>query len=55
MYNTGEKMTTKLAVSITEKGNTYCSKLLRTMKEKELLNWIGSSKFDSTQYYVLNF
>ncbi len=42
MYNTGEKMTTKLAVSLTEKGNTYCSKLLKSMKEKKLLNWRGS-------------
>ncbi len=55
MYNTGEKMTTKLAVNVTGRGNTYCSKLLKNMREKELLNWIGSSKYDSNQYYTLNF
>ncbi len=55
MYNTGEKMTTKLATIQLEKGTTYCNKLLKNLTKKELLIWNGSSKTDNTQYYTLNF
>lgn len=55
MYNSGEKITTKLATEITGKGSTFCRKLLKNLEEKKLLEWHGTSINDRTQYYILNF
>lgn len=55
MYNSGEKITTKLATELTGKGSTFCRKLLKNLEEKKLLEWHGTSINDRTQYYILNF
>ena len=55
MYNSGENMTTKKATELTDKGTTFCRKLLKELEKKELLKWYGTSLNDRTQYYTLNF
>lgn len=55
MYNSGEKMTTKLASEITGRGGTFSRKTLKNLKSKGLLKWYGTSINDSTQYYKINF
>lgn len=55
MYNSGEVMTTKKASELTERGTTFCRKMLRKLEDKGLLEWHGTSKTDRNQYYVLNF
>lgn len=55
MYNSGEKVTTKKATELVDRGSTFCRKLLKNLEEKGLLVWHGSSVNDSTQYYTLNF
>lgn len=34
MYNSGEKMTTKIATKLIYKGNTFCRKLLKNLEKK---------------------
>ncbi len=53
MYNTGEKMTTALAARITNRGRNFASKLLKSLVNKEILEWHGTSKQDRNQYYTL--
>ena len=53
MYNTGEKMTTALAARITNMGRNFASKLLKSLVNKEILEWHGTSKQDRNQYYTL--
>ncbi len=55
MYNSGKEMTTSKATKIVKKSGTYCRKLLKSLKEKGLLKWHGTSKNDRTQYYTLSF
>ncbi len=55
MYNSGEVMTTKKASELTERGTTFCRKMLRKLEDEGLLEWHGTSKTDRNQYYVLNF
>lgn len=55
MFNSGEKMTTKKATKIIEKGATFCRKLLKDLADKDLLKWNGTSINDRTQYYTLKF
>lgn len=55
MYNSGEKINTKLATEILDKGSTFCRKLLKNLESKNLLTWHGTSTNDKTQYYTLNF
>lgn len=55
MYNSGERMTTKIATELIHKGSTFCRKLLKNLEERNLLKWYGTSVNDRTQYYVLNF
>ena len=55
MYNSGEKITTKKATELIEKGSTFCRKLLKNLESKGILEWHGTSVNDRTQYYTLNF
>ena len=55
MYNSGEKMTTKRAIELVEKGSTFCRKLLKNLADKDLLEWHGTSQNDRTQHYTLKF
>ncbi|QLB13775.1 ATP-dependent DNA helicase RecG [Bisgaardia hudsonensis] len=55
MYNTGSKMTTKIATDKLEKSGTFCRKLLKNLHKKDLLKWNGTSVNDKTQHYTLNF
>lgn len=55
MFNSGEKMTTKLASKITGRGSTFCRKTLKSLECMGLLKWYGTSINDSTQYYKINF
>ena len=55
MYNSGEKITTKMATELIEKGSTFCRKLLKNLADKDLLEWHGTSQNDRTQYYTLKF
>ena len=55
MYNSGQKITTKKATELIEKGSTFCRKLLKNLADKELLEWHGTSQNDRTQYYTLKF
>lgn len=53
MYNAGEKMTTALAARITNRGRNFASKLLKSLVNKEILEWHGTSRNDRNQYYTL--
>lgn len=53
MYNSGEKITTKKATELIEKGSTFCRKLLKNLADKDILKWHGTSQNDRTQYYTL--
>ncbi len=55
IYNSGEKITTKKATELIEKGTTFCRKLLKNLADKGLLEWHGTSQNDRTQYYTLKF
>lgn len=55
MYNSGQKITTKMATELIEKGSTFCRKLLKNLADKDLLEWHGTSQNDRTQYYTLKF
>lgn len=55
MYNSGENMSTKKATELTEKGTTFCRKILKRLVDKSFLKWYGTSVNDRTQYYTLNF
>ncbi len=55
MYNSGDNMTTRKATELTNKGTTFCRKMLKKLEEKNLLKWNGTSSNDRTQYYSLNF
>lgn len=55
MYNSGESMTTKKATELTHRGTTFCRKMLKSLEEKNLLEWHGTSVNDRMQYYTLNF
>lgn len=37
MYNSGQKITTKRATELIEKGSTFCRKLLKNLADKDLL------------------
>lgn len=54
MYNSNEKMTNKKAVELTGRSSSYVRKILKNLKEKEILKWYGSSNKDRNQYYVMN-
>ena len=53
MYNSGQKMTTLRAARITNRGRNFASKLLKSLVNKEILEWHGTSKQDRNQYYTL--
>ena len=55
MYNSRQKITTKMATELIEKGSTFCRKLLKNLADKDLLEWHGTSQNDRTQYYTLKF
>ena len=55
MYNSGQKITTKMATELIEKGSTFCRKLLKNLADKDFLEWHGTSQNDRTQYYTLKF
>ena len=55
MYNSGQKITTKMATELIGKGSTFCRKLLKKLADKDLLEWHGTSQNDRTQYYTLKF
>ncbi|MFC6347311.1 ATP-binding protein [Vagococcus carniphilus] len=52
LYNEG-KITVADASEVLEKGKTYARSILRDMRDKELIEWHGSSDRDPTQYYSL--
>ncbi|MBT1035446.1 putative DNA binding domain-containing protein [Canibacter sp. lx-45] len=54
MFNSGETMTTKKAIGLIGKSNSFCGKLLKTLKNKGILEWHGTSTKDPSQYYTLN-
>lgn len=55
MYNSRQKITTKMATELIEKGSTFCRKLLKNLADKDLLEWHGTSQNDRIQYYTLKF
>ena len=55
MYNSGQKITTKMATKLIESGSTFCRKLFKNLADKDLLEWHGTSQNDRTQYYTLKF
>lgn len=54
MYNTGEKVNTKKISLLLEKSVSHSSKILKNLKDKNILLWHGTSPRDKTQYYTLN-
>ncbi|HFI0134455.1 TPA: ATP-binding protein [Streptococcus suis] len=53
MYNTGEQMTTKKASELLGRSVSYSSKILKGLREREILTWYGTSTRDRSQYYKL--
>lgn len=53
MYNTGESMTTKKAAELLNRSVSYSSKLLKNLRNQEILIWYGTSPKDRNQYYKL--
>lgn len=53
MYNTGESMTTKKAAELLNRSVSYSSKLLKNLRNQEILSWYGTSPKDRNQYYKL--
>ncbi|HFI0456793.1 TPA: ATP-binding protein [Streptococcus suis] len=53
MYNTGEQMTTKKASELLGRSVSYSSKMLKGLREREILTWYGTSTRDRSQYYKL--
>ena len=55
MYNSGQKITTKMATKLIERVSTFCREFLKNLADKDLLEWHGTSQNDRTQYYTLKF
>ena len=51
---TNEKITSKIASSLTGKSSKTCITILKLLVDKDILKWHGNSNRDPTQYYSLN-
>ena len=51
---TNEKITSKIASSLTGKSSKICITILKLLVDKDILKWHGNSNRDPTQYYSLN-
>lgn len=48
-----DKLTVKEAAVIIDKSTLYTGKILKSMREKGLVQWHGTNTYDPTQYYTL--
>ncbi|WEE01178.1 ATP-binding protein [Taylorella equigenitalis] len=55
MFNTPSPVNTKKGSDILERGSTFILKILKGLEQKGFLKWVGSSKNDKSQHYILNF
>ena len=53
MYNSGERMTTAKAIELTGRSRSFVVKMLHHLRDLEIITWLGSSKNDRNQYYLL--
>lgn len=53
MYNKNEQMTTRKASELLGRSISYSSKLLKSLRDRDILAWYGTSTRDRSQYYKL--
>ena len=53
MYNSGSKITTVKVMELLERARPYSLKILKKLESQNIIEWHGTSKTDTNQYYML--
>lgn len=53
MYNSGCKITTVKVMELLERARPYSIKILKKLESQDIIEWHGTSKTDTSQYYTL--